>query len=162
VKPDRPAPESDIAVHLNPVWRDRADFVIRAGIEEDGVARRFEQLWVRKLGESRFEICCIPFFVYDLALGDEVEVAPEDYLLDHIVVPSGHYTFRAWFGDSTDPGGRDEVCSAAERMGCEFEWYSENLLAVDAAGDESAQRVADYLLELESRDALVFETGRTR
>jgi hypothetical protein len=37
--------------------------------EED----RDEQLWARQVGDRRFEICCIPFFVYDMALGDVVE-----------------------------------------------------------------------------------------
>jgi hypothetical protein len=31
-------------------------------------ARKFEQLFVKQLADDRFEICCIPFFVYDIAL----------------------------------------------------------------------------------------------
>lgn len=40
-----------VAVHDQPVWRDRSDFIINAELAEEG---RFEQLFVRRLGEDRF------------------------------------------------------------------------------------------------------------
>jgi len=153
--------EGDVAVHLSPVRRDRANFIIRASIEEANSPRRFEQLWVRQLRQTRFEICCIPFFVYDLALGDEVETDSEEFLIDCVIQPSGGYTFRAWFGDSSDAGARDEVIATLRRLGSEFEWYSPNLLAIDAADEGRAQAVADLLQEREQHGRLAFETGRT-
>lgn len=156
--------EREFVVHLSPVRRGRANFIIDADIEEEGSPRRFEQFWARQLGESRFEICCIPFFVYDLALGDEVETRVQGerlYVIERVVKPSGGYTFRAWFGDSSDVGVRDEVIEALRELGSEFEWYSENLLAIDAADDGRAQAVADFLLENEQLDRLTYETGRT-
>jgi hypothetical protein len=158
-----PTEDDDIAVHLNPVRRERADFIIRAEIKEPGVARDFEQLWARRLAGVRFEICCIPFFVYDLALGDEVETAPHpDYTVQRVVRASGRYTFRAWFGGPGDPGQREEAISALTALASEAEWYSENLLALDAVDGVRAQALADLLAEHESRGALTYETGRTR
>ena len=152
---------SDFVVHRSPAWRHRANFVILADIQEEGSPRRYEQLWGRQLDETRFEVCCIPFFVYDLALGDEVEAGLPEYVIKRVVKRSGRYTFRAWFGESDDVGARDEVIGQVRETGCEFEWYSDKLLAVDAANDESAQRVADFLQEREQLGHLVFETGRT-
>jgi hypothetical protein len=40
-----------------------------------------EQLWARQVGDRHFELCCIPYFVYDLALGDVVEI-DADYRLN--------------------------------------------------------------------------------
>ena len=80
--------DRDFVVHRNPVWRGRADFVIRADIEVQDSPRRFEQLWAQQLEEERFEICCIPFFVYDLALGDEVETDSK-YLIRTVLRASG-------------------------------------------------------------------------
>jgi hypothetical protein len=60
------------AVHLEPVWRERSNFVIAAEVP-DGGDTETEQLWARQIDEHRFEICCIPFFVFDIALGDVVE-----------------------------------------------------------------------------------------
>lgn len=157
--------EHDFVVHLSPAWRDRADFIINANIEEEDLPKRYEQLWVRRLGERWFEICCIPFFVHDLALGDEVETAPKgdrQYLLTRVVKPSGGYTFRVWFGDSNLPTARNEVVKAARDRSCEFEWFSENLLALDARDDRRAQELADFLHEREQLGHLTYETGRTR
>jgi hypothetical protein len=159
-----PVDERNFVVHLSPVWRERANFIVDADIEEEGSPRRFEQFWVRQLGKVRFEVCCIPFFVYDLALGDEVETRAQGerlYVIERVVKASGRYTFRAWFGDSTDPGVRDDVIEAMRGLGSEFEWYSDNLLAIDAADDECAQQVADFLHGREQLGRLTYETGRS-
>lgn len=156
--------DSDFVVHMSPVWRARANFVIRADIEEGDLPRRVEQLWARQLGAIHFEICCIPFFVYDLALGDEVETGAEGerrYVIERVVKPSGRYTFRAWFGDTSRPQARDEVIAELRALGSELEWYSNNLLAVDAASEELAQLAADLLYKREQSGDLVYETGRT-
>ena len=57
-------------------------------------------------------MCCIPFFVFDLALGDVVATSPREgrkYVVDKVVEPSGRYVFRVWFGESFQP--RDEIAS---------------------------------------------------
>jgi hypothetical protein len=144
----RPLTEKDFAVHLNPVWRARANFIIDANIESGDSARRYEQLWARKLTGDGFEICCIPVFAYDLALGDEVITRREGerlYVVDRVVKPSGRFTFRVWFGDSPNPGVRDTVIEYLDTPGVLYEWYSPNLLAVDAESEEIAQAVADFL-----------------
>lgn len=49
---------------------------------------------------TRFDyIFGVPFFVRDLALGDEVETNA-DLVLGRVIQPSGHVTFRVWFGGS--------------------------------------------------------------
>ena len=148
------------ARHNEPVWRQRANFIIAADISANPEKREWEQLWARLVDGDRFEICCIPFFVYDLALGDQVEV-DENHVLRRVVQPSGHYTFRVWFGESKDPAGRDRVIEVLRSKGCEYEWSSENLLAIDAATQSIAQETADVLAELQTEGRLTFETGRT-
>lgn len=142
------------AVHAEPVWRERSNFIIGAELE-DGSGT--EQLWARQVGDYRFEICCIPFFLYDLALGDVVET-DVDYSMTRVVESSGRLVFRVWFGDSFQP--RDEVSEALSAMGALIEWSSANLLAVDAVDQEAGQRIADYLMERERAGAFVYETGR--
>jgi len=165
VMSNRPLTEKDFAVHLNPVWRDRANFIIDANIESGDSPRRYEQLWARKVNGDRFEVCCIPAFAYDLALGDEVITRTEGerlYVVDRVVKPSGRFTFRVWFGDSSTPAVRDEVIERLGALGALFEWYSQNLLAVDADNQELAQAVADFLQEKQDRQQLIYETGRTK
>ena len=151
--------------HSNPVWRERANFIIGAKCSNsNSQTQEWEQLWAKQTADNRFEICCIPFFVYDLALGDEVETAPEwgqQYMVQQVVKSSGRYTFRVWFGSSSEPTARTSVPLEVSQLGCLMEFSSENLLAVDAATAVQARSVADLLLHREHLGHLVFETGRT-
>lgn len=133
-----------VAVYTEPVWRDRANFIIMAEIQEQTPSPEREQLWVKQLESFRFELCCIPFFAYDLALGDEVETDAQ-YLIRRIVKDSGHYAFRAWFGESDDLSAQDDVVVKVRDLKCALEWSSANLLAIDAPNETLAQKVADYL-----------------
>jgi Domain of unknown function (DUF4265) len=153
-----PATSNDhFAAHDQPVWRDRANFLIQARIDAEGSPRRFEQLWARQMENHRFEICCIPFFLYNVSLGDVVEKDTNTQLV-RVVEPSGRFVFRVWFGESFHPRGKvvDELTDLAALS----EWYSANLLAVDAADEDAAQLVADYLAEEERAGRLIYETGR--
>lgn len=148
------------AIHSEPVWRDRSDFIIGAGIA-GGSDTMTEQLWARRVDEHRFEICCIPFFIYDVALGDIVATSPTGdrrYMVTKVVEPSGRYVFRVWFGESFHP--RDEIVDDLKALGSLIEWSSSNLLAVDAIDQEHAQLVADLLADREKAGHLIYETGR--
>ena len=63
--------------HLNPVWREKANFIIGAvvpSLKNNPKEKVWEQLWARKIDNDHYEICCIPMFAYGLALGDVVEI----------------------------------------------------------------------------------------
>src|SRR5437016_12137654 len=67
-------------IHPEPVWRERADFIISAPLLlEEG---RAEQLSAWHEEDHLFEICCIPFFVFDVALGDVVETNARHDIVD--------------------------------------------------------------------------------
>jgi hypothetical protein len=152
----------EFVVHQEPVWRDRSNFIINAELQKKDLPRRFEQLFARRVGEDRFEVCCIPFFLYDIALGDIVTTVPKEgrkFVVDKVVEPSGRYVFRVWFGESFQP--RDEFAQALRSLGSIVEWSSRNLLAVDAVDGEQAQLVADFLAKSEQAGRLVYETGRS-
>lgn len=61
-----------IAADSNPVRRPVPAFMLRASLDDVEGGDSYEQLWARRVGEDRFEVCCVPFFAYDLALGDIV------------------------------------------------------------------------------------------
>lgn len=155
----------DWKVHQTPVWRDRANFIIDVIVEEESDGSKvWEQLWSEQTGENRFLLCCIPFFVYDLDLGDEVETRSEGeqrYVVNRVVRRSELYTFRVWFGGSDNPGVRDEVIDEVERQGWLLEWYSKDLVAISVEFAR-AQEVADYLHGREISGDLVYETGRSK
>lgn len=147
---------SSVAQHSEPVWRDKSDFVIAAPLGDGG--SEVEQLFVRQISDHRFELCCIPFFLYDVALGDVVET-DDTYLVSEVVERSGRYVFRVWFGDSAYP--REDIASALVELGGLLEWSSVNLLAIDAEDLTHAQKIADYLAIASQEGKLMFETGRS-
>ena len=108
--------------------------------------------------------CCIPFFASDLALGDELSTRRENdrlFVVDKVIKPSNHRTFRVWFDDSQGPAIRDYVIDHLRRLEGRFEWFSGNLLAVDVETGRAAQALADFLHDQEHLQALTYETGRT-
>ncbi len=144
------------AVHRDPVWRQRSNFIIFAEIPNNGDTKT-EQLWARQIGSDRFEICCIPFFLYDLSLGDVVGT-DDDYMVRRVIERSGRYVFRVWFGESS--GSSDEILEEIKALGALTEWSSPNLLAIDAMDQEQAKVIASYLARREREKRLMYETGR--
>jgi hypothetical protein len=154
-----------IVVHENPAWKERADFIIAARIDggEGVVGPDWEQIWARQLGPDRFQVCCIPFFVRNLALGDVVQTKSEPgkrYVVQRVVARSGHYTFHVWFFD--DPT-REKMPEQLRARGCLIErrWEASNLLAIDAPSAAIAEAVADVLSDREQAGLLEYQTGRT-
>lgn len=147
-----------VAIHTEPVWRARANFVFRVPIGGEGGDSQWEQLWWEKLSETRFLLCCIPFFAYDLSLGDEVEVDGERSIRK-VSKHAGQWTYRVWFGEVA-ADRRDFAVERIKSKGPTMEWSSENLLALSVAADE-AQYIANVLADLENNGFLHYETGRS-
>lgn len=141
------------SVHAEPVWRERSDFIIGAELPEEGCT---EQLWARQIDDRLFEVCCIPFFLYDVALGDVVET-DDSYSVVRVVEPSGHHVFRAYF----DPPflRRKQIVEHLTVLAALLEWSSESMISIDALDLEHARQIATYLQQREDRGDLVFELG---
>jgi hypothetical protein len=154
-----------IAVHAEPVWRDRANFIIGIDLGEEWLPFSREQLWSRQVAEDRFEVCCIPFMAYDLMLGDEVRCGrsgERKYLVEEVTKPSGRYAFRVWFPPDAIEEHRSRVLANLEAIGALFEWRTSNYAAIDLPNLPLAQRAADLLAEGERAGTLHYETARLR
>jgi len=141
------------------VRRERADFIIDARLPE---ADSFEQLWVRQMSDDLFEMCCIPFFLYDIALGDVVRTQVSGgrrHVFERVEKASGRYVFRAYFGNSMH--ARDETVERLVELGAVTEWSSPIMLAIDAEDVGHAQRIADFLQARTESGHLIYETGRS-
>jgi hypothetical protein len=156
--------EIKYTVHSMPAWRDQADFLIQA-IIEDGQVLHVEQLWARQANDREFVICCIPFYVYNLALGDRVAtnghpILGEHYVLSNRIERSGHFTFRVWLQNEEL---RLSFPSWLQQNGYSSEWqYSTgSLVAIDAVEASQAQTLADSLHAMEKQGLLLYETGES-
>lgn len=124
---------SEIATHDAPVWKVRANFLIFADLSAAEMPGRWEQLWARQLGESEFELCCIPYFAYGLALGDAVRTQPSGgrrYVVAEAHARSGRRVLRLWLKNAA-AGGRERLLRHLESESPLHEWSSDNLLAID-------------------------------
>ena len=109
--------DDQFITHLDPVWRDRSDFIIAAELDDAGQSK-YEQLFTRRVSKNHFEVCCIPYFLYNVALGDVVETRPNngrEYMLRKVVKSSGRFVFRVWLGESAFP--REELDENLHSLG---------------------------------------------
>jgi hypothetical protein len=147
--------------HHGSVWLDRMDYVFHAVLPDD--PEGVEQLVGRRVADNELELCCIPFFLYDVSLGDIVAIDNDD-MFERVVRPSGRYTFRVWFGKESDPkdAPKDQIAAELElELGALLEWHGADLLAVDAEDGVAAQTIADYLQARENAGEITYETGKT-
>ena len=156
---------NELKKHPQPVWGDRADFMLQLRIETGNpqvdAEPRYEELPVQNLGDGFCRICCIPIFLYDLALGDVLKI--NNGQLEGVAQESGHHTFRAYFGRAFMPAARSVLIDELAIMpGVFTEWYSNDLLGLSAENDAVANERARWLETAMSRGQLQYETGRTR
>ena len=141
---------SEIATHDAPVWQDRANFIIFADLSSAGMPGRWEQLWARQLGEAEFDLCCIPYFTYSLALGDRVRTQPSGgrrYVVAEVHARSGRRVVRLWLKEA-QARGRECVLRHLESSSPLHEWSSDNLLAIDVPAGGPDPVLSALLAEL--------------
>jgi hypothetical protein len=148
-----------VATHSEPLRRKESNFIVRAYLGSDGGENRWEQLWVQKTpNPGQYILCCIPFFVYNLSLGDEVST-DEDLTVRTIIRHSGHKTFRLWFKVPTEHFMRERLMLEIRKHGAFMEWSSNNLLALSAENETAAQSLANLLAHSDYSEVAEYETG---
>lgn len=155
--------KTDVITHDFPVWREKSNFILAKYLGESDTELKYkwEQIWARQLEENLFEICCIPFFAYGLALGDLVDTTTQDdkeYSINKVLKKSGHTTYRIWF---TDIKEWDLITGHIINMGClvEKRWDKSKLIAVDAPDSEIQEELESYLTVRESLGGVKCEIG---
>ena len=146
-----------IAIHISPLWAEKADFKIFADISAGSEKKEWEQLWTKSVGEQMYEICCVPFFVDNLAIGDTVQV-DDQLVIRSVIKRSGHSTFRIWFGDLPSDFA-SETGAKIFNLGFGVEWHSIKLLAVDCTGKKQFDILNSYLIELSETFPIKYEVA---
>ncbi len=134
--------------HPDGVWRDRANYLLFLELPENGMR---EQIWARSLGNQTFEVCCLPFLAYGVALGDIVE-AP-DNIVKRVVTPSGRRLLRIYFRDVS---WAREVVDELTNACCLVELRG-HLVAIDAVDDTLRSWVIEKMGRYEDEDVLHLE-----
>lgn len=156
-------------------WRDGRFVVLPDAVEEDCTvwfpvdrgrdhAIAWEGLLARRTGPDRAVVCAVPFWLYDVNLGDEVVLRqrPDGAdVADAVVRDGGNYTFRVAFSDARDDDDRwRRLMVDLATWDCWFDVRGPAYVAISVPAAH-AQAVADLLAAREAAGELVYETGRS-
>jgi hypothetical protein len=148
---------TNIATHKGPAWGPKSNFIIRADLAIHGMPGRSEQVWARRIDNTTFEVCCIPFFTYGLALGDKVETDAE-YLIQRITEKGGHKTLRVAVAIKDEQDRLHEILHEwVDNTGLLYEWYSPGYLAVDLPPDAQHEAIFPTLGQLSEKGEICIE-----
>ncbi|MFI0514457.1 DUF4265 domain-containing protein [Streptomyces sp. WSLK1-5] len=118
-----------------------------------------EQLWLRPTGHGTYEVCCLPFRAYGLALGDQVTLDAEGRKVAAVVSRSGNRVFRVFVPTSVPDGKfslvRSRIVSAIDACGATAEWSGDRHVAIDVPAEGSVGDVWAVIREFE--DVLFWE-----
>ena len=148
--------EREWVKHAQPAWGDRSNYIANFDLDVSQLPFKWEQLWLRKLSNSSFEVCCIPFFAFGIHLGDIVTLSSEG-VIESIVTPSGHWTLRLLFSPTFTH--HDEVLQWLETTGVKHEKFSRSLYSLDTTDADHATNVMSFLDSHMKRGHLEYETG---
>jgi uncharacterized protein DUF4265 len=113
---------------------------------------RWEQLWARRLGDSDFEICCVPFFTYGVHLGDVVAAGPRgelDWVVTAVTVRNGHRTVRVAVSRERADALHERLHAVAASLGTAHEWHGAGYLALDVPADAAVEPVVQRFRAIE-------------
>jgi hypothetical protein len=126
--------------------------------DEDGYPPTTEEsLWVLPMGQGLFQVDNIPFFAWDLALGDVVAADPEKgmWRFRKVVRRSGHATLRLIIYDVAEVS---PVIERFARLGCLSERsHIPGLIALDVPPSTPWTEVKQLLTEGEAEDLWGYE-----
>lgn len=147
-------PRAQAVLHFSAPWRDRADDEVEA-IAQTGNGERPELLPARHVEGAWWELCCAPFLVDDLALGDWVEVDTALRML-RVVSRSRRASLRVVVDEGADVA---IVESRLMTEGCIVEprYRGSRVLAVDCASREVFERARGWL---SGRENVAFDVVR--
>lgn len=130
-----------------------AKLLVHLEQDEDGYPPTTEEsLWVLPMGEGLFQVDNIPFFAWDLALGDVVAAEPEEgaWRFKKVVRRSGHATLRLIIYDVAEVPA---VIDRFSKLGCLSERsHIPGLIALDVPPSTPWSEVRRLLNEGEAEE----------
>ena len=146
--------DANIAFHEHPAAADRADFVLFIDLAPFGMPGRSEQFWVRRIADGLYEVCCIPFFSYGIALGDTIRVKNVEApcTIEEVPTRSGRVNIRlAFVSEQAAQIDHGAIHSALAHDPAPHEWRAGGYLAVSTFGQEELDRIWRLLLPFADR-----------
>ncbi|MEU6550194.1 DUF4265 domain-containing protein [Streptomyces sp. NPDC046915] len=130
--------------HEAPAWRCEKSYMAMVDLTPFGLGGMLEQLWLREAGEGEvYEVCCIPYYAYGLALGDVVGKGESD-TVDHLIKKSGRRVLRVLFAEPRPlVDSRAPLREAVDAAGVLSEWNGDRHVAIDVPDISVMQPIFD-------------------
>ncbi|MFK4109421.1 DUF4265 domain-containing protein [Streptomyces sp. NPDC002176] len=132
--------------HEGPVWRGESNFMAMVDLAPFDLPGMREQLWLRERDEGgAYEVCCIPFYAYGLALGDVVGTG-ESHDVDRVIRKSGRRAVRVLFTEPRPPvDDRSVLRAAVESADLLSEWNGDRMVAIDLPDGSLSRPILDSI-----------------
>lgn len=150
-------------VHESPVGRTSSNYLAMVDLEPFGFAGSLEQIWLRPLDGKAYEVSCIPFRVYGLALNDVVELDSDGKQIIGVLKRSGHRVFRVFLAPSLSVPESDEVRNSITRAIIDdvlkAEWSGDRHVAIDVPLGGEVGRVWSAIEHVVAEEKVYWEWG---
>jgi|GEM_PF-3131130 len=142
--------------HRQSAWAEKASHILNLVALDDEVDEdACEQVLARLIEADTYELCSIPFFARDYALGDHVH-APAGQI-EKVVKRSGRYVYRIFFSENQV---HEPIIEELRTLGgCLFESLGNGLYAIDVATQDLAILLVERMSELENSGVFEWESG---
>lgn len=141
--------ENDVyVVHSRPAIIERRNYIANVDLAPYGLSGQFEQLWLRPVDGGQYEVACIPFCVYGLALLDQVTVTADGRFVNTIVSRSGRRVLRILLMESLGVRLDDVISvirSELDRLKMAYEWQGERHIAIDVSSTSDLSRIFEVV-----------------
>ena len=126
--------EINFIVHDDPAIRPRRPRLAMIDLAPFEFEGQMEEVWLRTAGSGEYELCCLPFRVYGLALGDLVGLDEAGKMVRSLIKPAGHRLFRAFVKEPlSDPAAmaaRERIVAAVAESKLVSEWSGDRHVAI--------------------------------
>lgn len=145
-----------IYAHPHPVWHDRVNSALMLPMISPETEQCFEQLWTAySKVENAYQVCCVPFYVYDITLGDWLDLDTTKGNHVRRIRTIGHTTLRIWFYEVTQ---MQTMVHKLLDLGCFCEQGTDNQLIGVSVPDEVSLATVSQVLQSEvERGTLSYE-----
>lgn len=137
--------------HDEPVWRPRQSYMAMVDLAVFDLAGQREQLWLKSIGSDEYELCCIPFCAYGLALGDVVSIDSHGHVTS-VLRKSGRRVLRLLLQASPAASAHlSEITSRLRMDGLLFEVRGNRHIAIDFPAEDVQWSAGSVVQELVQR-----------
>jgi hypothetical protein len=127
--------------------------------------RHMESIWVRKVRGKLYEVMAVPFFAYNISLGDIVSCSTDDdgegLFIDKVVKKSGNRTVRVAF-KSPEGGNHVEARKLVDyfkKAGLKWDYNGIRVFSVNISTDDQYRKLVARLNRIPKTAQMIWEDG---